>query len=775
MRPSVISLFILLILSVSTQAQNKYLLSGIVTGEKNDSIPAGSVYLLSAKDSSIIKYALLVDGRFTFDPQPGGDYIVRVSSMGYNDEMKSVLLNSDVNVLLSMKANATALKTVTITTQKKDFSIRNGDVKINIEGSVFSAIPNSVDLLAKLPAIQVSANGESVSVLGKGNALIYIDRQKATLNDLATLSASDIQDVQIIRNPPAKYEAEGRSVILITRKKGKRDGAQLELQETASFKRRYSNYTGLNFSLKKKKWEIITSLRYNYRKLWESNAYDFNIYEKGIQSSYSLVSLINKPEYIANAGIHYQIGANDYVSLNINTKFQDESFPIYTNSDLITPVEKNTVFTTNKSTYPKHYYTANLNYEKKLKKMDADLFLGSQYSGYKEHFRTDIFNNYNNTSDVYEEHRDQTYDVNIFGGRADLTKTFKTGANIELGGNLSAAKANAILSVNDMVTPSLVFSDYLYRETNSAAYTQFNGKTKDLSYSVGMRGEYTDVSGTYRDKLMPVVKKNYWQFFPKASLTINLKNEQSISLNYARSITRPNYLSLSQVANYINPYFVWASNININPTTSNDLSAGFQWKDRAATVTYYRRRNPIYASFFYDAATVLLTRTDINYNAETGWMFDVMVPLKYGIWTSTNEATVTINKISDPAAVMGRVRPYGYLYSNNQIKLPKDFTFSITGWWLTKRYEGVFVRNALSQVDASLTKIFASRLNCTISWNDIFRTLNSKEDFTLNNISSKGIYYENVREFSIAIKYSFGVTRESKYKNKNVDENINRL
>ncbi|PWV51544.1 outer membrane beta-barrel protein [Chitinophaga sp. S165] len=135
-----------------------------------------------------------------------------------------------------------------------------------------------------------------------------------------------------------------------------------------------------------------------------------------------------------------------------------------------------------------------------------------------------------------------------------------------------------------------------------------------------------------------------------------------------------------------------------------------------------------------------------------------------------------LNSISDKAAVMGKTLPYLYAYSNNQLKLPENITFSLTGWALTKRNEGVYERNALMQIDTSLTKAFPkSRINCSLSWNDIFNTLNATEAFTLNNISSRGFYFDNVREFSIAVRYAFGVTRESKFRNKNVDGNLNRL
>ncbi|MEG2101932.1 MAG: hypothetical protein RRY99_10535, partial [Flavobacterium sp.] len=66
-------------------------------------------------------------------------------------------------------------------------------------------------MLAKLPTVLVSSDKESITVVGKGNPLIYIDNQKEGMNDLNALASADIKTIEIIQNPSAKYEEEGRS------------------------------------------------------------------------------------------------------------------------------------------------------------------------------------------------------------------------------------------------------------------------------------------------------------------------------------------------------------------------------------------------------------------------------------------------------------------------------------------------------------------------------------------------------------------------------------
>lgn len=99
----------------------------------------------------------------------------------------------------------------------------------------------------------MSLDKENITVAGKGSPLIYIDNQKAGMNDLNALASADIKTIEIIQNPSAKYEVEGRAVILITRKFSKKDSFRTDISETAFFKKQFNNYFGFNSSFKKKK------------------------------------------------------------------------------------------------------------------------------------------------------------------------------------------------------------------------------------------------------------------------------------------------------------------------------------------------------------------------------------------------------------------------------------------------------------------------------------------------------------------------------------------
>ena len=94
----------------------------------------------------------------------------------------------------------------------KAFTNKNGNIKIDVANSIFNSVPNTVDLLSRLPKVQISPDKESITVIGKGTPIIYIDNQIVTMNDLNSLSVDDIKTIEIINNPSSKYEANGRVV-----------------------------------------------------------------------------------------------------------------------------------------------------------------------------------------------------------------------------------------------------------------------------------------------------------------------------------------------------------------------------------------------------------------------------------------------------------------------------------------------------------------------------------------------------------------------------------
>jgi len=667
------------------------------------------------------------------------------------------------------------LNEIVITQNKKTFTNSNGNIKVDVANSVYSAVPDPVELLSKLPLVQVSSDRESISIVGKGNPLIYIDGQRVGMNDLNALSVADIKTIEIIQNPSSKYEAEGRAVILITRKLSKKDSFKTDVTETASFKKNYNNYLGFNSSFKKGKMEWKANFNYNRLNPWERHSIAYQIPQASIVSDYDVSAVTHRKQYVFGGGLFYKINDDDYLSVNLNGKMQNDVFDINTFTFNQNQNEINNVFTFSDNSSSKNFINSFVNYSKKIKAIDTKLFVGFQGSNFNQHLWSLVQNNYNDTELELSQNRDQKFNVDVFSGRIDLEKKFKNEMIWEYGGLYSTAKSKSNYDVFDYDKNENTTFVYNFKETNTAVYSQLSGKIKKVDFSIGLRVENTNVNGKYSTESTALIDKNYTNLFPKAQFSFSIDSTKSLSFDYSKSISRPNYSALSMIATYINPYFIYGSNINLGPTFADVVSASFQYHDKSIKLTFYQNKNPIYQDFVFDNQSNVLTFTDKNFQKESGYNVEFTLPFTYKFWTNTNSLVFATNKIEDESALFNSSKTYLYYYSNNTFNLTKDFTFVLSFWGTTKQKEGVFERNAKLIFDMSLAKKLGKNWTCTLNYNDIFKNTIYAERFTINNISSRARYLVDANEVSVTLRYSFGKIKDSEFKQKSVNESENRI
>ncbi|ENA1802211.1 TonB-dependent receptor [Flavobacterium psychrophilum] len=668
------------------------------------------------------------------------------------------------------------LEEVIIKTEKKLFTNKNGNLKVDVANSILKSVPNTIDLVSKLPNVIIDANKETINIIGKGNPLLYIDNQKVSINDLNALSVDEIKSIEIINNPSAKYEAEGRVVILITRKLSKKEGFKIDLTETASVKKRFNNYVGINASIKKKKLEIKANFNYNQLTIWEGHDIKYEIPEENIISNYDVEAYTKRPLFIFGSGLFYKINEDDYFSMSGNARAQKDIFGINTKTFNKQNTIENNILTRSNNDNNRVYINLFANYAKKIKSINTQLFSGFQFSNFNQEMVTLVENSYNNISFEQAQNRNQQFNVSVISGRTDLEKTFKNEIKLEIGGLFLSANAKTNSDISNLINLTLATSKYNFKEQNISGYSQVSGKIKKVQYSAGFRIENTNIIGKYTNEILPLIKKEYTNFFPKVQLDIPLDSSKTITLNYAKSITRPNYSATNQGSTYINPYFIYGSNINLDPTINDEIAANFQYNDKSIRLRYYKNSNPVYGDFKYDNFQNILTFSEKNFDKEMGLEIDFTIPFTYKFWTVNNSLSFILNKIEDKLALQKESKPYMYYYSNHVFKLPKEYTISTTVWGLTTQHEGVFERKQPNfLIDLAISKKILKQWDCTLSFNDIFKNFVYKENFTVNKVSSKSHYLSDTHEISLAIRYSFGKIKDSEFKEKNINDNENRI
>lgn len=675
----------------------------------------------------------------------------------------------------TQKDSINQMDEVLIEGKNKLFTFKNGSIKIDVANSIYKSVPNPLDLLSKLPKVILSADRESISIIGKGEPLLYIDNQKVGMNDLNALSVDDIKSVEIITNPSSKYEAEGRAVILITRKRSRKEGFQIVASETTSFKKRFNNFLGLYSSVKLKKTEFKANFNYNHLNPWESNGSDYSIPDNNMASNYLVAGYTKRNRYIFGTSVFHQINSDDYVSFNVNGNFQADDFDFKTKTYSRQNVEENRINTLGNTIADKNFLNLFFNYNKKFQDIDAVLFTGFQYSKFNEDSDANSLNNYNEAGFSPFQASDEDFKVNLFSGRIDFEKKFKNEMKLEIGGLYSSAEANTALAITNFELDSTSKSKYNLKEKNISGYTQLSGSIHKVSWNAGLRLENTNIRGRYDIASLTSIDKNYTNLFPKIEIGIPIDSTKTLSFNYSRAISRPDYSSTSQGITYINPYFAFSSNINLNPAISNEFSANFQYNDKSIKILYYENRNVMNYGFVYNEPENLLIYRPENFDKESGYNLELALPFKHKFWTSTNTFTAILNKIEDATAVVNSAKPYLYYYSNHTFDLKNDLTLSLTGWGLSRRSEGAFQRNAFFLMDIGASKTFFKNLSCTMSYNNIFRSTDFTESFEVNRIKSKAVFYGDNYEFTVAVKYTFGKLKDSIFKEKEMDENSSRI
>lgn len=772
-RITLIVFYLLNILIAS--AQQQYEITGSVTDENNISVQAGNVILTLEKGAQLMKYALITEGSFILNSIPSGSYIFTIESLGYETFSQTIDLQKDVILNIILKEEITNLDEVVVNAPTETIIQKNGNLKINIENSIFKSFPKTLDILSKLPKIQVSPDRESISIIGEGSPLIYLDNQKITVNELNSIPIDAIKEIEIINNPSAKYEASGNTVILIKRKKNYADGLKTSLSEIASLKRSFSNYISVNSSLKRNKLELKANLGYNQLSLWESNASNFNLIEEDITTNYNVVATWPRLQVKAGVGAFYQFNEDDYISINTNLTILRDKTSIITKTYLREQTTQTNILSSSDNKGIRDFFTSNLNFNKKLKPIDGNLFFGIQYSTHKRDLKSNVFNNINDTYFEFSQKRDQKNRIHSIASRIDFEKFFKNNMKLEIGGSVSIANTNSFsnFEIEELENPEI--SNYNYSENNYASYTQLSGAFYKIDYYAGLRMENTYLKGGFEDNNTLLIDKNQTRFYPKIGLVFPLDSTKTISINYSKTITRPNYSQANSLTTFINPFFEFSNNINLVSTTRQNISINFQRKKSAIKLSYYNRKNPIYYSISYNDQLNRATMSPTNFKKESGYLIEFNTPFKYKFWNSNNFVTSGIIKIEDPNALLKKSSPYLYYYSNNDFSISKNTSLNLNFWGVTKRNEGVFERKSLFIVGFSASKTIYEKLNITLHFNDIFRGMNFDEKYNINQINSQTIYYVDAREVSLSMKYSFGNITQTSYKNKNVDENLNRI
>lgn len=763
-----------LVLSLNIFAQQENLkINGNITDSKQNNITSAEIYLFTA-NNELVKTTIVQDGNFEFSQLKPAQYHLQIVSNDITHNEPPFQLSSDLNLSVMLNEKVSNIEEIKISRTRKPFKVQNGNIDIDVANSSLSKVATSTDLLAKLPFIYVDANGEGLSMVGKGIPLLYIDNQKVDFNVLSAVSVDEIKSVEIIRNPSAKYEAEGKSVVKVILKNSKKEGYKLALNETAVFNKRFSNNFSANFQQKKNNTEWKLNAAYNQIQHWESNGFDYSVPGKNIKSDYIIMSMTNRPQVILGASLYHELNDGDNLTFTINGNLRPDKGDNNTVTNYEVNGMKSQILTLNPQDRKRATINSIFNYNKQLKSINANIFTGLQYTRESNNVDLDFYNNIDNSGYNFSQVRKQKYAVNAFSGRIDIEKKIKENYQLGIGGSFTKADASTDnLTDYRNLNPSEYFK-YFFDEENWASYAEFSGEKEKISFKGGIRLETTSSNGFNQILNERNISRHYVDWFPSAELSFKQNENYVYTLNFKRSIDRPSYSDLASGGLYSSPYVEYKGNPNLLPSYTSEVSASVNLKKWALNASVYQVKNPIGFGLFYDENENISQFTTKNFDKESGASLGLDVPFEYKIITSQNSLSLNYSKTEDSLAVVNPSTPYLYLYTNNTIKLGKGFNFLLDGTWITKRTQGIYEYNEMVLINLGLTKS-VSNFDFTLRYNDVFNQNTYIQKLSYDKIITKGSFYGNTPTFSVGIKYNFGKISNSEYREKQINQTVDRI
>ena len=564
---------------------------------------------------------------------------------------------------------------------------------------------------------------------------------------LKSLQSSQIEAIEIITNPSAKYEAEGNAgIINIRLKKNKSFGTNGSVNAGYNIGIYPKYNAGISFNHRDKKVNLFGNYNFNNNR----NQGFMNLYRIQLDTIFDQHSkmLFNNNSHNFKAGMDYFINPRNTIGVMVNGNLSSPHFSNQS-STIITYQPTNTVDrilkADNKSVGSRDNVNANLNYH------FADT------SGHELNVDAD-YGYYNIKSDQYQPnfYYDPTgvdlenqyiYNmiaptkIDIYSAKADYEQNFKKG-RLGYGGKFSYVK-----TTNDFDRYNVYTSDkfldtsrsnnFNYKENVNAGYINYNRQFKGIMIQAGVRVENTNSEGVSNGNRWngndyvaydSVFKRNYTDFFPSAAITFNKNPKSQWGLSYSRRIDRPAYQDLNPFEFKLDEYTYQKGNTQLTPQYTNSVSLTNTLGYKLTTRLTYSHVNDVFSQIIDTADKSKTFITKKNLATQDIASLNISMPWQkkwYSVFANVN------SYYSHYKADFGTGRTIDLdvyavnVYAQQTFKVAKTTTLELSGFYSSPSiWQGTFKSSEIWSVDGGVQQTFLKgKATAKATVTDIFQTL----------------------------------------------------
>ncbi len=764
---------------------------GTVQDESQNSFESASASLLRAKDSSLVKTTVTdKSGKFQFENITQGKYLVSISAVGYLATFSPVFEVSKSLVILNtlaLQKHSDELKTVAITSKKLFFEQKADRMVVNVDASPSNTGTSVLEVLERSPGVSIDKDG-NISLKGKQGVTVMIDNKPTYLNStqlanyLKSLPSSAVEQLEIMTNPSAKYDAAGNSgIINIKTKKNKVKGfnGSLTLTETQGVYAKPG--ASLNLNYRTGKFNFFANAGYTYwqgfQNLQISRTY-LDASNKTVNSIFTQETQMKfvNPEFNLKMGLDYYLSSRTTLGFVVSGFRNLENVQSESNINLLNPQHQvdSIVYSpsTNNSTWKNG--SVNLNFRHQFDSTGSEITADLDYMNYVSS-SDQYFNNI--TYDPNWVEKNSTVltgylpsSINIYSFKTDYTRPLGSSMKLEAGLKTSFVSTNNDANYynienNKQNVDTGKTNHFIYKENINAAYVNLSRQLKKWNLQLGLRLENTNYSGHQLGNPYTVVNndssfsQSYVNLFPTVYVSYQANEKNQFALNYGRRIDRPAYEDLNPFLFFLDQYTYQAGNPYLQPQYTNNIEFSHTYNNfLTTTINYSDTRNFFTETFEQSGHATIVRKGNIGRRQNAGIAMSAQIPVRKW-WTLIAYANYVYNKF-DGTLYGERIdvaAPTFLANLNNQFRLPKGWGAELSGFYRSQGVEGQIVVDPLGQVSAAITRqLFHEKANLKLAVRDIFYTQQVTGYINFQETEATFHNRRDSRQVSLSFTYRFG-------------------